>query len=50
MSTARRLPIFLKFKNFDNRDPDAGHIYLNGADTLRLKGPALAHFRRPVPV
>ena len=29
-------------------DPDAGHIYLNGADTLRLKGPALVHFRRTV--
>jgi oligopeptide/dipeptide ABC transporter ATP-binding protein len=28
--------------------PDAGHIYLNGADTLRLKGPALVHFRRTV--
>ncbi len=29
-------------------EPDAGHILLNGADTLRLKGPALAHFRRTV--
>ena len=29
-------------------EPDAGHIHLNGAETLRLKGPALAHFRRTV--
>lgn len=29
-------------------DPDTGHIYLNGTDTLKLKGPALAHFRRTV--
>ena len=28
--------------------PDAGHIYLNGTDTLSLKGPALVHFRRTV--
>jgi len=28
--------------------PDAGHIHLNGADTLKLKGKTLADFRRNV--